>query len=182
VTLIDGRGVAIRLPSGAVLPAGGATAVAWGAGGRLYVATPGGLAVVADGQVVARPLDGPVAALALGAEGMYAAAPGGLVLVAPDGKVERLGPAGATPTVNAGALALEATPAGERLYAGTQASGLLVYERSTRAWYTVRAPLPSDNVTSVAVAREAIWLGTDAGLVRIDRATLEGALAPPARS
>jgi hypothetical protein len=168
VTVIDGRGVARQLPVGA------AAAVAWGDGGRLYAGTASGLLVVEGPAPPRQLLEGPIAALALGADGMYAAGASGLVLVAPSGTVERLG----GDAVNVGALAVEATPAGERVYAGSPSRGLLVYEHGARAWHAVRALVPSGNVTAVAPATDGLWLGTDAGLVHVARDALERALAP----
>ena len=80
--------------------------------------------------------------------------------------------------VNVGALAVEATAAGERVYAGSPTRGLLIYERGPRSWHTVRAPLPSGNVTAVGPVADGVWLGTDAGLVHVAREALERALAP----
>jgi len=171
-TLIDERGVAVRLTSGVELPAGGALALAWGPGGRLFVGTAGGLAIVYEGQVEQTLAVGAVVALAVGNAGVYCATSGGLVLVKENGALERLG---GPLSVNPGALAVEPSTPGERVYAGTTA-GLEVFEQS---WRSVRAPLPSGAVTAIVPDEAAVWIGTEQGLVRISRAVLESTLAPP---
>src|SRR5262249_50642705 len=159
------RGVAVRLASGAALPAGGAMAIAWGPGGRLYVGTPGGVSVVKDGRVQTTLAAGSATALVAGEAGIYAATSSGIVLVKADGTVTRLG---GPEAVSGGALAVEPGPSGEteRVYAGA-ASGLWVLERD---WHRLGAPLlvPAP-VTAVAVDDAAVWIGTDAGLVRLSR-------------
>src|SRR5262249_16991441 len=62
---------------------------------------------------------------------------------------------------------------GERVFAGSTA-GLDVLEVS---WKSVRAPLPPAAVTAIAPSEDALWIGTDQGLVRMSRAVLETALA-----
>jgi ligand-binding sensor domain-containing protein len=53
------------------------------------------------------------------------------------------------------------------VYAGTLASGLLVYDRDKGRWRTSGAGLPSMNVTALAASGGALYIGTDNGLVRI---------------
>ena len=61
------------------------------------------------------------------------------------------------------------------VYAGTLASGLLVYDRSSGRWNDVRDGLPSANVTALAQRNDWIYAGTDNGLVRFHE---RGLIAP----
>jgi ligand-binding sensor domain-containing protein len=65
--------------------------------------------------------------------------------------------------VNPNALAVSAT----RVYAGSLADGLYVYERARKRWSRAVVGLPSLNVTAIAVAGGYLYAGTDNGLVRI---------------
>src|SRR5262249_29787940 len=94
-TPIDAPGVAGPLACGAELSAGGASAIAWGPGGKLYLGTAGGLAVAspAERAHVEQTLAlGAVGALAVGTAGLYAATPAGVVLVHDGGRVPLGGP------------------------------------------------------------------------------------------
>jgi hypothetical protein len=60
----------------------------------------------------------------------------------------------------------------QHVFAGTLGDGLLVYERATANWSTMRAGLPSQNVTALAESNGYIYVGTDNGLVRIQEQKL----------
>ena len=60
--------------------------------------------------------------------------------------------------------AMLVTPA--RVYAGTMQNGLAIFDRLTARWHFSTDGLPSLNVTALASGGEAIYIGTDNGLVR----------------
>jgi ligand-binding sensor domain-containing protein len=180
VTVIDERaGGARTLNATFGLANHHATCVAWDAQERLWVGTLGGLSIVAPAFVVERNVvAGPAAlgaawitalAAAPGQSGMYVGTyGGGVALVTADGKVDRLGgPWTRRPVrVNPGALLVhEGT-----LLAGTLDDGLLAYDVATRRWSSAHAPLGTRNVTALLWTADALWIGTDGGLVRIARA------------
>jgi hypothetical protein len=55
----------------------------------------------------------------------------------------------------------------QHVFAGALGNGLLVYDRAAGRWSTLRAGLPSQNVTALAESNGYIYVGTDNGLVRI---------------
>jgi hypothetical protein len=124
-------------------------------------------------------------ALVAAPEGVYAGTyGGGVALLDPSGAVHDLGGWGGSPgsvrrgaepperhvRVNPNALFLD----GDRLYVGTLEDGLLVYTRGDRTWHAPDVALGSKNVTAVSATADALWIGTDRGLVRIARALIEG--------
>jgi hypothetical protein len=58
------------------------------------------------------------------------------------------------------------------VFAGTLASGLYVYDRSSARWSIVTQGLPSSNVTALAENNGFLYIGTDNGLVRIQEEKL----------
>lgn len=186
VTVMGADGIARSLYALQGLPNNHCYAVAWSAGGRLLVGTLGGVAILSPELTVAKTIvAGPgglraawVTALVDTSEGTYVGTyGGGVALIGPSNAVDDVGLAagGRAIRVNPGAL----SAAGDRLYAGTLQDGLLVYERSTRRWFAVRAPLElfgSANVTAIAVDGDAIWIGTDRGLVKISKEVLDASL------
>jgi hypothetical protein len=156
-------------------------AVAWGADGRLYVGTLGGLSVVGPNLSVQRSWiaghDGlPVAwvtALASDSEAMIAGTyGGGVVSIAADGTVDGL--ASPHAHVNPGALVV----AGDWIYAGTLEDGLLAYSRVTRTWSRLPQGLASHDVTALAPVGDRLWLGTDQGLLILSDDDVTAALEP----
>jgi len=65
--------------------------------------------------------------------------------------------------VNPGAMAGD----GRVVLAGTLGNGLLAGDAAGMRWKTVKAGLPSLNVTAVAIDRGVVYVGTDNGLVKI---------------
>jgi ligand-binding sensor domain-containing protein len=61
---------------------------------------------------------------------------------------------------------------GDRVYAGSLDSGLLLFDRASGRWTSTTLGLPSKNVTALAAGGGYLYVGTDNGLVRIS----EGAL------
>jgi ligand-binding sensor domain-containing protein len=154
-----------------------ATAVVWLDDRHLAVGTLGGLTFVraAPGETprVERTVGaGPgalpagwVSALAATPEGLYVGTyGGGLALVAPDGALVPLpAPTRGRVRVNPGAIFVT----DEAVLVGTLDHGLLVVDRASRRVSPAALPLGSANVTAVAVAGDALWVGTDQGLVRV---------------
>jgi ligand-binding sensor domain-containing protein len=160
-------------------------AAAWGGDGKLYVGTLGGLSIletdlVVDKNIVAGKTglrSAWVTALAAAPEGMYVGTyGGGVVRVLPDGTVDDVSVAtgAAKLRINPGALVLD----GDRLYAGSLDDGLFVYDRRGRAWRAVSVELGSKSVTAIARWGDALWIGTDAGLTRIEMSVIDAALSP----
>lgn len=65
--------------------------------------------------------------------------------------------------INPNAMVVTST----HVFAGTLSRGLLVYDRQAERWTTFETGLPSMNVTALAVDSEALYVGTDNGIVRI---------------
>ncbi len=93
------------------------------------------------------------------------------------GGVQRLDAAGvwrqfdsmpANAVVNPNAMA--ATP--RAVYAGTLEHGLLVWEEQRQAWRSIRAGLPSSNVTAILYHENKLYLGTDNGLIVVPESVL----------
>ena len=61
---------------------------------------------------------------------------------------------------------------GDRVYAGSLANGLLLYDRQLGRWTTTTMGLPSKNVTALAAGGGYLYAGTDNGLVRISEGGL----------
>jgi Two component regulator propeller len=155
-------------------------ALAW-RDGRLYAGTLGGLSIIQNDKVFKNIGAGPrglraawVTALAAAPEGVYAGTYGGGVqLVREGGAVEDLPAPGGRFHVNPGALALD----GNTLWVGTLESGLLAWDRTAHAWRKLDAGLlPSLDVTALLVEGDAVYVGTEAGLVRLPRTMVEGSL------
>jgi ligand-binding sensor domain-containing protein len=92
---------------------------------------------------------------------------GGVCALLPSGEIERFEPTKGL-EVNANAMATD----GERLYVGTLDRGLAIYDFTRRTWKEWRAGLASQNVTSVALRGEDVFVGTTGGVVRIERRRL----------
>ncbi|MCI0624513.1 MAG: hypothetical protein L0387_23185 [Acidobacteria bacterium] len=67
--------------------------------------------------------------------------------------------------VNPNAMAVD----GGRLYTGTLDRGVQIYETSQDHWKQLREGLPSQNVTAFGFTADSILIGTDRGLVKIQR-------------
>jgi hypothetical protein len=163
------------------LPSNRLSALAGDGDGQIVVGSLGGLALVeASTLEVGRRLEAApaglraswCAALAVAPEGIYVGTVGGGVdLWLSGGEVERIELPGAERiTVNPGAMLV----AGDRLLVGTVERGLLVLDRSRRAWVEVEQPLPGASVAALAADGDVLYLGTDRGLLRLDPGGLEG--------
>lgn len=93
------------------------------------------------------------------------------------GGVQRLDASGAWQTfdsmpanvvVNPNAMVATASA----VYAGTMEHGLLVWDRGRQNWRSVRAGLPSSNVTAILYHDNKLYLGTDNGLVVVPESVL----------
>jgi ligand-binding sensor domain-containing protein len=65
--------------------------------------------------------------------------------------------------INPNAMAVTST----HVFAGTLSRGLLVYDRAAQRWRAHASGLPSLNVTALATAGDALYVGTDNGIVRV---------------
>ncbi len=143
-------------------------------GDRLWVGTLGGTAVI-EGLRVQRSLRAATGqlraawctALAVAPEGTYVGTTaGGLDLVHPDGTVEPFSPPEVERfSVNQGAMLLS----DHFLLVGTLERGLLIFDRNRTEWVQFDQPLPGAAVTALAAAEDALWVGTDRGLLRLGR-------------
>lgn len=151
--------------------------------GRFHAGTLGGLALVEElrvGRVVRAAPSGLTAsfceALAAAPEGVYVGtAGGGVDLVRDDGRVERLElPDGGRVSVNPGAMLL----VGDRLLVGTLERGLLAYDTRGRRWLPRDGLLDGASVTAIATSQDHLFLGTDRGLLRLDRRSVLPGVEP----
>ena len=71
--------------------------------------------------------------------------------------------------VNPNAMAVD----GDRLYVGTLDRGFFVYDSSQERWQQIRDGLPSQNVTTFAFNSGTVLVGTDRGVVRIQKEVIE---------
>ncbi|MBL0311635.1 MAG: hypothetical protein IPP78_02755 [Holophagaceae bacterium] len=143
----------------------------------LFVGTPSGLGAISGSRVAWRTLAGDgklphpwVTALAYHGADLYVGTYGG-------GIVRRItshsGPAGpgsfeafpetAGLKVNTGCL----VEAGGRLYMGTDGRGLWRLSADRSHFAPVRVPLSSSHVTAILAGKDALFVGTDEGLVRL---------------
>lgn len=93
------------------------------------------------------------------------------------GGVQRLDSAGAWHTFDSMPNNVVVNPnamiaTGQAVYAGTLEHGLLVWEPARGAWRSVRAGLPSSNVTAILYHDNRLYLGTDNGLVVVPESVL----------
>jgi len=145
-----------------------------GNAGRLLAGTLGGLAELEGLRVREVVRAGPgglganwCSALITAPEGVYVGTTGGGVdLVSSEG-VTRLRPGSGEErfSVSPGAMLLM----DEILLVGTLERGLLAYDRRENEWLDIEQPMPGAAVTALAATDEVLYLGTDRGLLRIDR-------------
>jgi hypothetical protein len=182
------EGVAIGYAQGVALPGPrlvsafhglpGNQALALSAGDELVVGMPSGLGALAGGRVRWRVTAGEgrlphpwVTALARHGASLYAATYGGGVVRrdASAGAAYEPFPETAGFRVNPGCL----VAAHGRLYLGTDGRGL--HQLSGREFRPLRLPLPSPRVTALWAEADALWVGTDEGLSRVDLRRLDAA-------
>jgi hypothetical protein len=181
-----GYGQGVRLGGGALLSAfhglPGNQALALVETDALFVATPSGLGAVAGHRVLWRVTAGEgklphpwVTALAPSGEGLLVGTwGGGLVRRVAGDRLPAPGVLSDTAlylpfveteglAVSPGAIAV----AGGRAFVGTDASGLWMQSRDGARFERVPLPLPSPRVSALFAEADALWVGTDEGLVRV---------------
>jgi ligand-binding sensor domain-containing protein len=140
------------------------------AGERLLVGTLGGLSVLDNDTVRANYTTANsglrhnwITAIArVGDEWFVGTYGGGVIRFDSSGRWSRFPDLRAPFEVNTNAmLATE-----HAVYAGSLRGGIYVYDRASARWHTLRAGLPSPNVTALAARGGTIYAGTDNGLVR----------------
>lgn len=173
LTVLDGP-TARTLTAFHGLPNNHAYAVAV-AGGRLFVGTLGGLAEVETMRIGrtftvsnSRLTHNWVNALA-GFEGrlFIGTYGGGVSVLEPGGEIDVFDETAGT-DVNPGAMAV----IGRRLFVGTLSDGALSLDLDTGRWTRLGAVLGTANVTSFAANERYIFIGTDNGIVRVERSAL----------
>jgi ligand-binding sensor domain-containing protein len=145
------------------------------AGGRTYVGTLGGLAEV-EGLRVRRVFTRADSKLPHNWVNALAAADGRVYVGTYGGGVATLMPSGdlvvaeetAGLEVNPGAMAV----VGRRLYVGTLRSGLYALDLDSGRWTRISAVLSSTNVTAIAADATYLYVGTEHGITRVERAAL----------
>ncbi|HJV89183.1 MAG TPA: hypothetical protein VJ623_02670 [Holophagaceae bacterium] len=177
-----GYGQGVALPGGRFLSAfhglPGNQALALAAGEQLFVGTPTGLGAIAGNRVAWRVTAGEgklphpwITALHLKGEELFIGTYGGGVARRIAAKAN---PAGAGPfesfpeteglKVNTGCL----VEAAGRLYLGTDGKGLYRLSVDGRRFLPLRVPLPSPRVTAILPGADALYVGTDEGLARLN--------------
>ena len=74
--------------------------------------------------------------------------------------------------VNSNAMLVD----GNQLYVGTLDQGILIYDLTRDRWGHLREGLPSQNITAFAIRADSLLVGTDRGIVKIERSVLRGIL------
>jgi hypothetical protein len=188
VGVVVGYGQGVMLPGPRLLSAfhglPGNQALALAGDGPLFVGTPSGLGAVAGTRVAWRVTSGEgrlphpwVTALALAGDDLFVGTYGGGVVRrrAPDpggpaaGRFEPM-PETDGLKVSTGCL----VQAGGRLFLGTDGGGLLRLGPDGR-FAPLGVLLPSSRITALAAGPDALYVGTDQGLARLDYALVGGA-------
>jgi ligand-binding sensor domain-containing protein len=140
-------------------------------GGTLIAGTLGGVSVLEDDVVQANYTAANsglthnwITAIAqVGDEWFAGTYGGGVVRLTRQGQPEPFADLKGQIEINPHAMAVTAT----HVFAGTLAKGLLVYDRDRGRWTTFEAGLPSINVTALAAGPDALYVGTDNGIVTV---------------
>ena len=146
-------------------------------GDDLMVGTLGGLSAIAKGEIRSNFTAGAsglkqnwiTAVVPLGDGWMVGTYGSGVMSMDRGGKFHSYEQATAAMEINPNAM-LATT---RHVFAGTLGNGLYVFDRDNARWSTIRAGLPSQNVTALAQSNGYIYVGTDNGLVRIPEEKLQ---------
>jgi ligand-binding sensor domain-containing protein len=141
------------------------------AGGTLVAGTLGGVSVLENDVVHATYTAANsslthnwITAIARVGDGWFAGTyGGGVVRLDRDGRPEPFADLPGQIEINPNAMAVTAT----HVFAGTLAKGLLVYDRDRGRWERFENGLPSMNVTALAGGPDALYVGTDNGIVKV---------------
>jgi ligand-binding sensor domain-containing protein len=142
-------------------------------GGRLLAGTLGGLSILQNGQVLANftttnsglKRNWITAIAGVGSDWFVGTYGAGVLRFDSTGHWQTFDDATGPFDVNPNAMLHDSN----FVYAGTRGHGLLVYDRTRGRWSWLTDGLPSMNVTAIAVHGDAVYAGTDNGLVRISR-------------
>ncbi|MBI3130188.1 MAG: hypothetical protein HYZ13_02415 [Acidobacteria bacterium] len=177
-----GFGQGVSLPGGRFLSAfhglPGNQALALASGEQLFVGTPTGLGAIAGNRVLWRVTAGEgklphpwITALQLRGDELFIGTYGGGVARRTASKANPTGAGLFEPfpeteglKVNTGCL----VEAGGRLYLGTDGKGLYRLSGDGHRFLPVRVPLPSPRVTAILPGKDALYVGTDEGLARLN--------------
>lgn len=140
------------------------------ADGDLLAGTLGGLTVLHDGAVKAsyttfnsRLKHNWITAIQrVGGEWFVGTYGAGVLRFSPNGEWDAFPDLRGSIVINPNAMLVTSS----RVYAGTMEQGLAIYDRATGRWSMTTDGLPSANVTALAAAGGAIYIGADNGLVR----------------
>lgn len=144
--------------------------------GRTYLGTLGGISVLQNSQIL---FSWNTANSGLAVNWVNAVASlqnriyvgtygGGVQSVDSDGQWTDFSATLGTFEVNPNAMAVDE----ERLYVGTLDRGFFIYDARRNQWQHEQQGLPSQNVTAFAFAAGAVLVGTDLGVVRIQKEAL----------
>jgi hypothetical protein len=146
-----------------------ARALAWGASGSLFAGGDEGLTRIDDAGDEELVDPHPVAAL-VQADALWLAGPS-----RPVARLDGTALVESGPPVDGRALAV----LGRRLFTGT-GDGVRVLEGDR--WRALDVALPSPRVSAVLPTEDALWIGTDRGLLRVERRRVDAALATAPQS
>jgi ligand-binding sensor domain-containing protein len=141
-------------------------------GGKTYVGTLGGLAVIEDGRVsrVFKDTNSKLttnwvtALCAVGNRIFVGTYGGGLFELNASGELRSFATEVGRVVVNPNAMWSD----GLRLFVGTL-DGALVFEPASQQWTKVKSELPSRNVMSITGSDKYVYFGTTSGIARIER-------------
>lgn len=147
-----------------------------GSATRLAVGTLGGISIVGERRVVDRitpensglPIHWITALLDYEGSLLIGTYGGGLSLLTPEGGWLEMPPEVRDIEINPNALLLD----DDLLLAGTLDRGLIILRRDTDRWEVLRDGLPSLNVTALAADPRRYYIGTDNGLLVVDKGSL----------
>jgi ligand-binding sensor domain-containing protein len=142
-------------------------------GGRLLAGTLGGLSILQNGQVLANftttnsrlKRNWITAIVEVGSDWFVGTYGAGVLRFDSTGRWQTFDDATGPFEVNLNAMLQD----GNFVYAGTRGRGLLIYDSTRGQWSWLTDGLPSMNVTAIAVHGNAVYVGTDDGLVRISK-------------
>lgn len=183
IALATARGLSIGTPAGFQnfttlqgLPSNSVYALA-NLGNKLFVGTLGGLAVIEGGHIIRTYKQSNsslsanwISSLATVDDKLFIGTyGGGIDLLLPSGELRSLQSQLGKFEVNINAINADAN----NVFIGTLNSGIKILNQSNQQWLQLKSGLPSPNVMAIASNTKYIFVGTEQGLVRIDRAYLK---------
>jgi ligand-binding sensor domain-containing protein len=145
-------------------------------GGKLFIGTLGGLAVLDGGRIIRSYTQSNSTLSANWVTALYSyhddifigTYGGGLDRLKPSGELMHLRRRGGKWVVNLNAVCAD----DQYLYLGSLSDGCLIFDLKRGLWRQLERGLPSPNVMAISVNETYLFLGTEQGLVRIERGAL----------